>query len=222
MTSLINNRNLYFVKNLSLISSKKLICYYVDFTNQTNLLTKRFKFRIFNCIKMVLTPTDVVRAVALVQVGRNQQVGINHYAVQRSIQQFSQTEKYTRRPGSYRRKATSARNDGFLVFSCLRNRHLTSVELANRLNKIRYVDVSRWTVRRRLNEANLSSTREDQPYIHCYPWNITELDLLLQKNPKTGIAQIGVTFCSRMSSGFVQSRSNLENTRRIICPMQYC
>lgn len=113
---------------------------------------------------MFLTPTDAARAVALVQDGRSQYyaadvLGVSRSAVQRAVQRFNETGNFTRRPGSGRRRTTSERDDRFLVTSCLRNRHNTSVQLANRLNEVRNVDVSRWTVRRRLAEAHLVSRR---------------------------------------------------------------
>ncbi|KAI4460720.1 transposable element-related [Holotrichia oblita] len=70
----------------------------------------------------------------------------------------------TRRPGSGRGRTTTARDDRFLVFSALRNRTVTAVSLRNHLREVRNVNISEWTVRRRLHPAGLSSrTRATGP-----------------------------------------------------------
>ena len=62
---------------------------------------------------------------------------------------------YTRRRGSGRPRATSARDDRFLMLQSLRNRHQTAVELAHRLRTVRDKAVSAQTVRRRLVEGGM-------------------------------------------------------------------
>ncbi|RZC39008.1 eIF-6 domain containing protein, partial [Asbolus verrucosus] len=48
-------------------------------------------------------------------------------------ERYRETQRYTRRPGSDRQRSTSARSDRFLTLQCLRDRHQTVVELAQRL-----------------------------------------------------------------------------------------
>lgn len=54
---------------------------------------------------------------------------------------------------------TSEGDDRFTVSASLRNRHLTSVDVQQKLRHVREVTVSEWAVRRRLRDANLTPKR---------------------------------------------------------------
>jgi transposase len=113
---------------------------------------------------MPLDPVIVARIVALIQDGRGQRetariVGKSLCAVQNVYQRYEETGLITRRPGSGRKRVTTQRDDRFLVSTSLRNRTASAVLLRNQLQEVRDVNVSEWTVRRRLRAAGLSCRR---------------------------------------------------------------
>lgn len=109
-------------------------------------------------------PEDAVQVVLLIQQGLSQRevarrLNLSQSAVSRVYRRFQDTNSYSRRPDNSRRRRTSERDDRFIVSTSLRNRHLTGVAVQQRLREVRGVAVSQWTVRRRLNEANLTPKR---------------------------------------------------------------
>lgn len=113
---------------------------------------------------MDTTPEKAAQVVALIEAGQNQsavarQLNISRYSVRRVYQRYRETGGYGRRRGSGRARATTQRDNRFLVTTALRNRRLTAVELAQHLQEVREVEVSRWTVRRRLAEGGLTAHR---------------------------------------------------------------
>jgi transposase len=113
---------------------------------------------------MPVQPFDVAKAVALVEDGRSiryaaRTLGFPYTNLQRAITRYRETHEFTRRPGSGRRRITSARDDRFLVSTILRNRNCSAVTARNRLLEVRNVNVCENTVRRRLHENNLKSYR---------------------------------------------------------------
>lgn len=113
---------------------------------------------------MQIISEEVARAVSLVEDGRSvryaaRAIGKPETTVRRAVQRYRETHMYTRRRGSGRPRATSARDDRFLMLQSLRNRHQTAVELAHRLRTVRDRAVSAQTVRRRLVEGGLKSRR---------------------------------------------------------------
>jgi transposase len=100
--------------------------------------------------------------VALNNDGRNvryiaQHLNIAQSTVQDTLSRFLETNEFTRRPGSGRRRSTNARDDRFLHLSVPRDRGLPANILAGRLAAARGVTISEQTVRRRLREGGLSS-----------------------------------------------------------------
>ncbi|RVE42631.1 hypothetical protein evm_012717 [Chilo suppressalis] len=79
--------------------------------------------------------------------------------MQYALKRYQETGQYTRRPGSGGVRCTSARDDRFIVLEILRNRYLTAVEIRQRLQIVRGVNVSERTVRRRMEEVNLKACR---------------------------------------------------------------
>lgn len=113
---------------------------------------------------MDTTPEAASQVVALIEAGQNQsqvarQLNLSRYAVRRVYQRYQQTGGYSRRPGTGRKRATTQRDDRFLVNTSLRNRRLNAVQLGQQLQEVREVEVSRWTVRRRLAEGGLTAHR---------------------------------------------------------------
>lgn len=113
---------------------------------------------------MDTTPAEAAQVVALLESGLNQsevarQLNLSRYSVRRVYQRYQETGGYVRRPGSGSQRKTSERDDRFLVTQSLRNRHLNAVQLAQQLHHVRNVSVSRWTVRRRLAEQDLTAHR---------------------------------------------------------------
>lgn len=113
-------------------------------------------------IKMSINPVDATRIVASLEDGHSQRetarnIGVSLSSVQRIWQRYQETDLLTRRPGSGRRRVTTARDDGFIVCYALRNRTVTAVFLRNHLQEVRNVNISEWTIRRRLHDSGLSS-----------------------------------------------------------------
>lgn len=109
----------------------------------------------------------IVRAskiIALLEEGCSQcfvaqSLNVSRSTVQRTWQRYQETGSMKRRPGSGRKPSTEPRDDRFLVSQALRNRKSSYVDLKNNLEDVRNVQVSLWTVRRRLLAANLHSRR---------------------------------------------------------------
>lgn len=113
---------------------------------------------------MPLTVTGCARAVALIESGLSvRQVenltGIARSTINRAVIRYRLTGSYERRRGSGRPRATGARDDRYVVSLSLRNRFQTCSELRNALRRVRNVNVSTATVRRRLQEAGLRAHR---------------------------------------------------------------
>ena len=111
---------------------------------------------------MDTSPEAASQVVALIEAGQNQsqeaqQLNLSRFAVRRVYQRYQQTGGYTRRQGSGRKRATTQRDDRFVVSTSLRNRCLNAVR--QQLQNVREVEVSRWTARRRLAEAGLTAHR---------------------------------------------------------------
>ena len=113
---------------------------------------------------MSLTPEQVAQAVLLVEQGRTQREAAATLNVSRSnlkyaLKRYRETGRYTRRPGSGGIRCTSTRDDRFIILEVLRNRFLTAVEIRQRLQMIRGVNVSERTIRRRMEERDLRARR---------------------------------------------------------------
>lgn len=87
--------------------------------------------------------------------------GFSRLSINRAVIRFQLTCIYDRRPGSGRRRVTSAREDRFIAYLSLRNRCSTYFEVSNKLWRAQGVDVSTWTVRRRVQEKGLVAFRPD-------------------------------------------------------------
>lgn len=116
---------------------------------------------------MQITSDEVAGVMALVADGRSvryaaRAIGKPETTVRRAVQRYRETQRYTRRPGSGRPRSTSARDDRFLSLQCLRDRHQTAVELAQRLRDVRGTAVCAQTVRRRLVATGLNAYRPNR------------------------------------------------------------
>lgn len=113
---------------------------------------------------MDTTPAEAAQAVALLQTGLGQrqvalQLNLSRSAVQRVFHKYRETGAFTRRPGTGRVRSTSETDDRFIVSTSLRARRLNAVKLQQKLQEVRNVSISRWTVRRRLKEQELTPHR---------------------------------------------------------------
>lgn len=113
---------------------------------------------------MSTTPEVAAQVVALLEAGKNQTevarlLNLSRFSVRRVWQRYQETGGFKRRQGSGRPRATTRRDDRFIVTTALRNRRLNAVQLGQHLQEAREVEVSRWTVRRRLREGNLTAHR---------------------------------------------------------------
>lgn len=113
---------------------------------------------------MDMSPTDVARAIALIQDGRSQYyvsrvLNVTRSKVQRAVNRFNQHGEYSRRSQCGRKRCTNDRDDRFIALNVLRDRRVTSVEVKNRLEDVRQVQVSERTIRRRLSDIGLHARR---------------------------------------------------------------
>ena len=104
---------------------------------------------------MLISESDAAKAVSLIEDGRSQRyvaraLEIHRSLIQRAVKRFRETQKYTRKEGSGRKRATSPIDDRFVVLRTLRNRHSTAVHLQAESTN---------TIRRRLKEAGFRSRR---------------------------------------------------------------
>ncbi|KAI4469628.1 helix-turn-helix domain [Holotrichia oblita] len=95
---------------------------------------------------MDLFLTDTVRAVALIQDGRSQYyvarvLGVSRCNVQRAVKRFNEFGVYTRRNHCGRKKSTSERDNRFITLNVLRDRKVTFVQMKNRFENVRQVQV---------------------------------------------------------------------------------
>lgn len=113
---------------------------------------------------MPLSPSQIAQAVTLVDQGMthrevatvlNVPRSSTHYALKR----YQETGFCIRRPGSGGVRCTSARDDRFILLEILRNHFLAAVEIQQRLQIFRNVNVSERTVRRRMEEVHLRARR---------------------------------------------------------------
>ncbi|PSN50293.1 hypothetical protein C0J52_02860 [Blattella germanica] len=73
---------------------------------------------------MPLSPEESARAVASVEDGRSLRyvarfIGTSFSSVRRAVKRFQETNTFTRRPGSGRRRVTTARDDRFWCYRSL-------------------------------------------------------------------------------------------------------
>lgn len=113
---------------------------------------------------MTTSREDCVRAVFLSDQGRTQrqvseELGLSLSAVQRLLKRYRETNSYERKPGSGKTRCTTARDDRSLVLQSLRDRRLNANQLKQELLQTRGVNVSSWTVRRRLKEVGIQPKR---------------------------------------------------------------
>lgn len=111
-----------------------------------------------------LSVEEAARARILVQEGRSQRevgriFGVSHSTVGRAISRFRETGSDRRQQGQGRPRRTNDRDDHFLQLNALRIRTSTSTHLQGMLREVRNVQISTRTIRRRLNESQLTSRR---------------------------------------------------------------
>jgi transposase len=109
-----------------------------------------------------LAPTDIARAVAMLENGRTysdiaQMFGQSKSTIHRSVSRWRQTGKYVRRRGQGRKRSTTAVDDRFLALQTLRNRRQTAVQTRNALQDVRGTNITERRVRRRLKGVGLKS-----------------------------------------------------------------
>ncbi|ENN77521.1 hypothetical protein D910_12134 [Dendroctonus ponderosae] len=101
------------------------------------------------------------QVIALIQNRLSQravarQLDMTRAAVRRVCKRYEETRSFHRRAGTGRRRFTTARDDRFIVSTTLRNRHFNAVQVQRQLREVRGEAISQWTVRRRLQENNLT------------------------------------------------------------------
>ncbi|KAI5703251.1 hypothetical protein M8J76_000466 [Diaphorina citri] len=133
---------------------------------------------------MSLSEVVVGRAIGLLEEGVSQRevsrrLNIPRTTLRDNIWRYQQTGSCARRPGQGRKRCTSAMDDRFLVNGVLRNRFQTAPQTVARLYNARDVLISERTVRRRLEERNLTS---------CRPFRAPEL-LAAHRRARLGFAR---------------------------------
>ena len=111
-----------------------------------------------------LSDTDRGRAIAWLQDGVGlreigRRLGVHHAIIQRLRDRFNATGSTAERRRTGRPRATSIRQDRFLVLSALRQRTATANNLRGQLRATVNVVISDQTVRNRLREVNLRARR---------------------------------------------------------------
>jgi transposase len=109
-----------------------------------------------------LAPTDVARAVVLIESGRTYRavaraLGASKSTINRNVLRSRATGSYDRRRGQGRKRSTTVRDGRFIVLQTLRNRSQTAVQTRSALEEVRGVHICERTVRRRLKEVLLGS-----------------------------------------------------------------
>jgi transposase len=109
-----------------------------------------------------LAPTDVVRAVALIESGQTYcavatALGASKSTINRNVLRYRATGSCDRRRGKGRKRSTTVRDDRFIVLQTLRNRPQTAMQTRSGLEEVRGVQISERKVRRRLKQVELGS-----------------------------------------------------------------
>ena len=117
--------------------------------------------------RRVLTEAEVAHAIGMLQGGVSQSDVGRHFAVHRSVihrawQRFQATGQYSARPRSGRPRATTRREDQYVVLSARRQRFVTARRLQTDLQTATGTRVSTQTVRNRLHQAGLQARRPAQ------------------------------------------------------------
>ncbi|PSN44836.1 hypothetical protein C0J52_16208 [Blattella germanica] len=82
---------------------------------------------------MPLRTEDVAKVIPLIDDGRSLRyvaatIRTPYSTVRDAVERFRETHSYCRKPGSSRKRKTTARDDRLLVLQILRTRHTTVVE----------------------------------------------------------------------------------------------
>ena len=106
-------------------------------------------------VRRVLTDVEVAQAIGMLQAAVSQsdggrQVGVHRRVILRAFQRFQATGQFSARPGSGRPRATTQREDRYLVTSTRRQRFVTARRLQSDLESATGTRVSTQTVRKRL------------------------------------------------------------------------
>ena len=112
---------------------------------------------------MTLNLTDAAKALALIEdccIFRNvaDRLRKSLCSVHRAVKRFREHQTYSRISGSGNSRASSRVDDKFILLQALRDRHTTAVQLRNRFQRVRGMNVSERTVRRRLYASGLNGT----------------------------------------------------------------
>ncbi|KAL1454589.1 hypothetical protein WDU94_010809 [Cyamophila willieti] len=111
-----------------------------------------------------LSEVQVSRAVALLGAGWTyarvgQDLGVSKSTVHLVVQRFRETGQYKRRRGQGRKRATTARDDRYMILTATRNRFQGITGVRAELQRARGVQVSTSTVSRRLRQHAIRSHR---------------------------------------------------------------
>ena len=118
-------------------------------------------------VRRILTEAEVARAVGMVQGGVSQsdvarRFGVHRSVIHRAFQRFHATGQFSARPRSGRPRATTQREDHFMVLSARRRRFVTARRLQTDLQTATGTRISTQTVRNRLHQAGFHSRRPAQ------------------------------------------------------------
>lgn len=117
-----------------------------------------------SAVRRHLSENEVARAVQMVEDGFTQRevatrLGVSQSVIQRAVERYRETGRYSRRPGQGRPRATTPRQDRYLRTLTARNRFHTAGQLQGAFQDATGVRVSTQTVRNRLHQSGLHARR---------------------------------------------------------------
>ena len=116
------------------------------------------------CVRIHLNEVQCARACQMIQDGRTQrdvatELGVSQSCIRNIWRRFQDTQSYSRRPGSGRRRSTSERDDRYLRIVARRNPFHSARRVNSQFRQATGIVLSAQTVRNRLHDIGLHARR---------------------------------------------------------------
>ncbi|GFW40940.1 uncharacterized protein TNCV_4369881 [Trichonephila clavipes] len=136
-----------------------------------------------------LTDSEAWRVVRRLEGGQTQAevaqaIGVSQSVISRIWNHFLETESASRRPGQYRRRATTPNEDRFLVLTARRHRNMSATLLQQHLRSAIGITVSTQTVRNQLHGVGLYGDEILRPIVVPYVAAIGDDFILMDDNSR--------------------------------------